>query len=120
MPIKTPQTMAKTGTRPPPLPPKRSPGLKDPEEDPLPEDERLLFDLLLPTASTLDKFAYLEPFRSGFQEIRGIFITSGYYKIIRAAIRAKPAKNGGFLRAIGLSSGFSASEMCRSGGSEPF
>jgi hypothetical protein len=47
--------------------------------------------------STLDKFAYLEPFRSGFQEIRGISITVRYYKIIRPAIRAKPAKNRGFL-----------------------
>lgn len=102
--------MAKTGTSPPPLPPNRSPGLKDPEEDPLPDDERLLFDLLLPTTSTLDKFAYLEPFRSGFQEIRGILITTGYYKIIRDGIRAKPAKNRGFLRPFKAQSGLASVE----------
>lgn len=100
--------IAKTGTRPPPPPPNRSPGLKDPEEDPLPDDERLLFDLLLPTASTLDKFAYLEPFRSGFQEIRGIFLRSGYYKLIRDGIRAKPANKRGFLRPFKASSGLAS------------
>ncbi len=108
MPIKTPHTIAKTGTSPPPLPPNMSPGLKDPEEDPLPDDERLFFDLLLPTTSTLDKFAYLEPFRSGFQEIRGISIRIGYYKIIRDGIRAKPAKNRGFLRPFKAESGLAS------------
>jgi hypothetical protein len=110
MPIRTPQTIANTGTNPPPLPPNKSPGLKDPEEDPLPDDERLLFDLLLPTTSTLDKFAYLEPFRSGFQEIRGILIRNGYYKSIRDGIPAKPAKKRRFLRPFEPASGLASQE----------
>src|SRR6478735_8298690 len=98
--------MAKTGTSPPPLPPNRSPGLKELDEELLPDDERLLFDLLLATASTLDKFAYLEPFRSAFEEIRGILITIGYYKIIRDVIWSKPANIGGFLREFEFGAGF--------------